>query len=136
MLNYGHFEFHITLQGNASSYSALGLSRHLVGDVEGAIEYYHQALSRKPDDPFSSEMLNRALEEALENDKGQLSLTGATNESLSMDAPPMTPADHSSMSMGSTMSGMKFHGNNGMLITGNGRSFFSPADSDVDMSMS
>ena len=108
----------------------------MVGDIEGAIEYYHQALSRKPDDPFSSEMLNRALEEALENDMGQLSFTGTTNESLSMDAPPMTPADRSSMSMGSTMSGVKFQGNNSMLTTGNGRSFFSPGDSDVDMSMS
>lgn len=108
----------------------------MVGDIEGAIEYYHQALSRKPDDPFSSEMLNRALEEAIENDMGQLSLAGTVNESLSMDIPPMTPADRSSMSMGSTVSGMKFHGNSSMLTTGNGRSFFSPGDSDVDMSMS
>ena len=108
----------------------------MVGDIAGAIEYYHQALSRKPDDPFSSEMLNRALEEHLENDMGQLSLGGTVNGCLSMDAPPMSPADRSSMSMGSTVSGMKFQGNNSMLTTGNGRSLFSPGDSDVDMSMS
>lgn len=113
----------------------MGFTHHLVGDIEGAIELYHQALSRKPDDPFSSEMLNRALEEALD-DMGQLSPGVATNESLaSMDAPPMTPADRSSMSIGSTMSSIKFQGgNNSMLTTGNGRSFFSPGDSDIDMS--
>ena len=38
---------------------------HLVGDLDGAIDLYHQSLSRKPDDPFASEMLNRALTDAL-----------------------------------------------------------------------
>ena len=37
-----------------------------MGDIDGAIESYHQALSRKLDDPFSSEMLNRALHEAVD----------------------------------------------------------------------
>lgn len=45
-----------------------------MGDLDGAIDYYHQSLSRKPDDPFSSEMLNRALQDAL---KGKLFLTDA-----------------------------------------------------------
>lgn len=36
-----------------------------MGDLDGAIDLYHQALSCKPDDPFSSEMLNKALQEAL-----------------------------------------------------------------------
>ena len=35
------------------------------GDVDGAIDTYHKALSRKPDDPFTSEMLTRALSEAI-----------------------------------------------------------------------
>ena len=52
-------------QDNASSYSALAFTKHLMGDLDGAIDYYHQSLSRKPDDPFSSEMLNRALQDAL-----------------------------------------------------------------------
>jgi len=52
--------------GKDSSYSALGFTRHIRGDLEGAIEAYHQALSRKPDDPFASEMLNRALHDALD----------------------------------------------------------------------
>mmetsp|Transcript_15598 Transcript_15598/g.23169 ORF Transcript_15598/g.23169 Transcript_15598/m.23169 type:complete len:1315 (-) Transcript_15598:252-4196(-) len=51
--------------GNAASYAALGFTKHLTGDINGAIESYHQSLSRKPDDPFSSEMLDRALHEAL-----------------------------------------------------------------------
>jgi len=51
--------------GKASSYSALGFTRHLNGDLDGAIEAYHQSLSRKPDDPFCSEMLMRALNESL-----------------------------------------------------------------------
>lgn len=47
-----------------------------MGDVDKAIDLYHQALSRKPDDPFSSEMLNRALQEALSS---KLILTETTN---------------------------------------------------------
>lgn len=33
--------------------------------MDEAIDLYHQALSCKPDDPFASEMLNKALQEAL-----------------------------------------------------------------------
>jgi hypothetical protein len=33
--------------------------------VDGAIDSYHEALSRKPEDPFTSEMLTRALSEAV-----------------------------------------------------------------------
>lgn len=48
-----------------SPYAALGFTKHLLQDMDGAIEKYHQALSCKPDDPFSTELLNRALEDAL-----------------------------------------------------------------------
>jgi len=34
-------------------------------DYDGAVEMYHQALSRKPDETFSAEMLNHALEDAM-----------------------------------------------------------------------
>jgi len=51
--------------GQADSYTALGYTKHLMGDLYTAIEYYHQALSLKPDDPVASEMLNRALHETL-----------------------------------------------------------------------
>ena len=36
-----------------------------MGNLDEAIDLYHQALSCKPDDPFASEMLNKALQEAL-----------------------------------------------------------------------
>ena len=36
------------------------------GDYDVAIDLYHQALSRKPDDPFSSELLSRALRDVLQ----------------------------------------------------------------------
>jgi hypothetical protein len=36
----------------------------LQGDVRGAIEQYHSALALRPDDPFTSEMLSTALQEA------------------------------------------------------------------------
>ncbi|KAL3804331.1 hypothetical protein HJC23_011259, partial [Cyclotella cryptica] len=51
--------------GSSSAFSALGFAHHLNGDVDRAIDSYHEALSRKPDDPFSTEMLNRALSEAV-----------------------------------------------------------------------
>jgi len=38
-----------------------------MGDVSGAIELYHKALSMKPDDTFTVEMLNRALQEFLDS---------------------------------------------------------------------
>jgi len=38
----------------------------LRGDIELAIELYHQSLSLKPDDTFTSEMLTEALKDALE----------------------------------------------------------------------
>lgn len=66
----------------AMSFSALGFTRHLAGDIDGAIESYHQALSRKPDDPFASEMLNRAMRESL--DMGAMIIPVDGDISLSM----------------------------------------------------
>lgn len=53
------------LPQKSSTWSALAFTKHLRQDYDGAIEGYHQALSCKPDDPFSSEMLHRALREAM-----------------------------------------------------------------------
>jgi hypothetical protein len=36
-----------------------------MGSLDEAIDCYHQALGCKPEDPFSTEMLNKALSEAL-----------------------------------------------------------------------
>jgi anaphase-promoting complex subunit 6 len=44
-----------------SAYAALAYTKHLEGDLDSAISYYHQALALKPEDPFSTEMLNHAL---------------------------------------------------------------------------
>ena len=72
----------------AMSFSALGFTQHLAGDLDGAIESYHQAMSRKPDDPFASEMLNRAMCESL--DMGAMITPPGENDlSLSMNADSM-----------------------------------------------
>jgi len=117
--------------GKDSSYSALGFTRHIRGDVEGAIEAYHQALGRKPDDPFASEMLSRALQEAVDvfkpltDDKFE----GASGESafqfgLSVQSLPACTEDfdmnRSEMSMSASVSTVRF-------LQGNG--------SDIDISM-
>ena len=47
----------------ASSLSALGFVHQLLGKSLEAIEFYHQALSLRPGDGFTSEMLSRALQE-------------------------------------------------------------------------
>ena len=110
----------------------------MIGDLEGAIEYYHQALSRKPDDPFCSEMLNRALVESLDN-MGPLSTNiDEGNECFGSNDQPKTPGNQSSISMNSlTMSSIKAQKSNKSMMTyaRSERSFFSPGDSDVDMSM-
>lgn len=36
-----------------------------MGNLDEAIQSYHQALGCKPEDPFSTEMLNKALQESL-----------------------------------------------------------------------
>jgi anaphase-promoting complex subunit 6 len=51
----------------ASTYTALGFTRHMQGKFDRAIEHYHQALGIRPTDTFASEMLRRALEDALES---------------------------------------------------------------------
>ena len=50
----------------ASTYSALGFTEHLRGNLHEAIELYHQSLSLKPDDTFTCEMLTEALKDTLE----------------------------------------------------------------------
>ena len=49
-----------------STYSALGYTYHLMGNIDAAIQNYHKALAHKRDDPFSTEMLDRALKDSLE----------------------------------------------------------------------
>lgn len=49
-----------------STYAALAFTKHLTRHLDEAIQLYHQALSLKADDAFSTEMLQRALQEQLE----------------------------------------------------------------------
>jgi hypothetical protein len=50
-------------------------------DLDGAIDYYHQALSLKSDDPFCTEMLQRALHE-------QATSSSTTNSKVSFVVDP------------------------------------------------
>jgi anaphase-promoting complex subunit 6 len=51
---------------NSSTHTALGLTCHLQGKLDQAIEHYHTALGLQPEDPtFASDLLKRALEESL-----------------------------------------------------------------------
>ena len=49
------------------------------GDLDIAIDYYHQALSCKPEDAFSEGLLSRALQEALQK---SLTVVDDSNDSL------------------------------------------------------
>src|SRR5262245_33220610 len=46
-------------------YSALAFVLHLQGKLDAAIDNYHRALSVRPEDPFTTEMLTAAMDEAL-----------------------------------------------------------------------
>jgi len=64
----------------ASTYSALGFTQHLRGDLNAAIELYHQSLSLKSDDTFTCEMLTEALKDALEQAEDPTVLPGHTSD--------------------------------------------------------
>jgi anaphase-promoting complex subunit 6 len=59
-------EHALRLSCDASTKAALAYSRHLMGDLDGAIQGYHEALAIKPEDAFCSELLNKALMDAFE----------------------------------------------------------------------
>jgi len=51
---------------NASTYTALGFTHHLKGDLDMAVTLYHKALGLAEDDALTAEMLQRALRDACE----------------------------------------------------------------------
>ena len=55
----------MTAAPTASVYASLAFSLHLQGRLDEAIDKYHQALSVKPEDNFTTELLTAAMEEAL-----------------------------------------------------------------------
>lgn len=72
-----------------STYAALAFTKQLMGCLDDAISFFHQALSLKSDDPFSTEMLNRALHEQTTTMKQSIfDLTKPSSKSL----PPLTEA--------------------------------------------
>mmetsp|Transcript_37243 Transcript_37243/g.42521 ORF Transcript_37243/g.42521 Transcript_37243/m.42521 type:complete len:836 (-) Transcript_37243:278-2785(-) len=96
-LNFPHalicFEKCLVLRpDNPSVLTAIGFTKHLMGDarnLDGAIETYHQALAKKSDNGFATEMLNRALEEALSTKFG-LNIESERNDDLTspISVPP------------------------------------------------
>jgi len=48
---------------NASTLTALGFCKHMMADIDGAIEYYHMALGIDLDDTIAETMLKKALQE-------------------------------------------------------------------------
>ena len=70
--------------------------------MDDAIEQYHLALSRKPDDTFASEMLYRALQEAIQlpnENENENSLLFSSNQKQ----PPQKNINHTMMNMSATM---------------------------------
>ena len=45
-------------KSNNNIYGALGLTYHLKGDLDLAIENYHKSLALKPEDTFTKQKLN------------------------------------------------------------------------------
>lgn len=104
----------------------MGYTQHLMGNVDGAIESYHQALGIKPDDSFSGEMLDRALEDAFDNPTSLVS-------SFTPRRAPATvgKASESRMSFGAVSSLRSRNTIDNSMLTDEGSSF--TLDSDVEM---
>jgi anaphase-promoting complex subunit 6 len=47
---------------NPSTYSSIGFVMSLTNDLSGAVEYFHKALGLRPEDTFSTTMLNEVIE--------------------------------------------------------------------------
>ncbi len=72
----GAFETVVELDPNSyQAYLCLGMLKHKEGDLEGAVEGYHVALSIEPRDKVATELLDFVLEEkvwyGLEKGSGQ-----------------------------------------------------------------
>ena len=79
------FEVALALVNNAGTRAALAFSKHLAGYVDDAIADYHEALAMKPDDAFSAEMLNKALEDLLSSGQAMPPAPGAGSTGLDDD---------------------------------------------------
>ena len=57
----------ILVPNTHSSLQALAFTYHIVGSLDLAVQTYHHALSMRPDDTFSTEMLTLALSAILQS---------------------------------------------------------------------
>eukprot|EP00983_Pelagomonas_calceolata_P086858 1156845-Pelagomonas_calceolata.AAC.7 len=63
-LSYHLYSLALALSpGQPGTFAALGYTQQLMGHLPEAIEAYHSALAIRPDDSFTVDMLNAALEE-------------------------------------------------------------------------
>ena len=105
-----------------STYSALAFTKHLMGDIDNAISFYHKALGLKPDDPFCTDMLSRAFHDQVTTPQdifniGLLPASKAT-------ATPLMTTDSRFLSTPNVFSGRKKDGN------------ITAEDMDLDLDMS
>jgi hypothetical protein len=98
---------------SSGAYAALGYCHHLLHStkrenttehIHMAIEHYHQSLSRKPDDPFCTKMLEQSLVDALEEsallpppNNDEKAKAAATKTTKSYLATTLSNQDQSSM---------------------------------------
>ncbi|GMI15274.1 hypothetical protein TrLO_g7840 [Triparma laevis f. longispina] len=104
------FETALSITNNAGTRAALAFSKHLNGDVDAAIADYHEALSMKPDDAFSAEMLNKALEDSM-----NLGMSAQPNEGGEFEVEDTSQSMHQSMNMNT----MSSHGQDSSVFSGN-----------------
>jgi anaphase-promoting complex subunit 6 len=124
---------------HASAWSARGFVCHLDGELDQAIDFYHQALACKPKDPFSSEMLQRALTDALSQTSELLqniSLEGnRTNHHHYEDEidAPLVRRDKVRLATSGSSKGRPRESINSMAMSDDGLSISVESMGDVDM---
>jgi len=70
----------LKLSQNGSTYTSLGFTHQLLGNISTAIEFYHKALGIEPEDHFASSMLQKALQDFVQLDfNAQLMLDKETS---------------------------------------------------------
>lgn len=127
------FEQCVALSPSASAYAALAFTTHLAGDADAAISLYHQALAVKPDDPFASDMLGRALRDSMLHGIDNLLATTA------VPAPAPVPSVRLGGKMGqSSLLGGRAGGKSGedSLFSSDGATMDQSEDMDSDVDMS
>eukprot|EP01059_Diplonema_ambulator_P010337 TRINITY_DN20333_c1_g1_i1.p1 TRINITY_DN20333_c1_g1~~TRINITY_DN20333_c1_g1_i1.p1 ORF type:complete len:671 (+),score=212.52 TRINITY_DN20333_c1_g1_i1:41-2014(+) len=83
----------------ASVFSAIGFTYHLMGDLDQAVRYYHMSLSVKSNDSFSRDMLNKAIRDSFSHATSSSTSPPSLRPSLlSTTSPPVVAGRLSSAS--------------------------------------